>query len=102
MFEHNVIDVGRVIALDIKVTMVNNGTGFCNTVLLNPLNTTVFIEELWTDSRNDPVFFYRDDGFQFEFTKDTATKYQNKTLQLGKQHFLLPAGKSFSVSLRTI
>ena len=80
--------------------MANNGTGFCNTVILNAFNGTVVMKELWTDSRNDPVLFYINDELQFQFTKDTAINYENTTLQFGKQHFSLPPGKSFTVFLR--
>ena len=101
MFKHNVIDVSRILDTDKRVTMVNNGTGYCNTVLLNPIGWAVVMKELWTDSRNDPVLFYIRDQFSFEFTKDTAINYENSYAWFGKQHFSLPPGKSFSVLLRT-
>ena len=100
MFEHNVIDVSRILNTDKRVTMVNNGTGYCNTVLLNPFGWAIVMKELWTDSRNDPVLFYVEDQFKFQFTKDTAINYENSFVWFGKQHFSLPAGKSFSVILQ--
>ena len=102
MFEHSVINVKYAVEIGKLITMINNGTGYCNVVLLNPLSETVIMKELWTDSKDDPVLFYVGEELQFNFTKYDTVKFDNTTLKLGKQHFSLPARKSFSVQLSRI
>ncbi|KAE9551186.1 hypothetical protein FO519_005599 [Halicephalobus sp. NKZ332] len=101
LFEHNVIDLSQV-ADGETITMVNNGTGYCNVTLLNIEKGTVLIKDFWTDSADDPVLFVINDEIILNYTKKNMKSIGSTRLHIGIQHFSIPAQKSFTVIIDRI
>lgn len=97
MFEHSVINASEIANANGKLTMVNNGTEYCNVAILNSESDNIVMHNFWTDSANDLVQFFINDKYVFGYNKYNMGECKNQTLEFGIQNFLLPAEQSFTV-----
>ena len=95
LFEHNVIDAKLLAEGNGTLTMVNNGTGDCVLVLLNPFkDKRIYLDELWTESVINPIEFYDETGLVFRFTK--FNKPDKFILQSNFYRIIIPVRVSFT------
>ena len=100
LFDHDVIDITQVPDGG-RLTMVNNGTGYCNMTLIN-IEKRVLLKDFWTDSADAEIIFVVDNQIVFGFTKVNMRNLESKRLNIGIQHFSVPPRKSFTVIIDRI